>query len=133
MQKEDWILFLVFLIGGLLLIALFFVFLGDKMFNKKETPSDTLKIPNAQELLELLKDKTNDLKKLEQYSKLAFAHYQQYMQEIENFDLEFIAILTSHKSVSAKLILEVERHFKQLNPTRKELLEKALGMGLKHR
>ncbi|MBD5164521.1 hypothetical protein [Helicobacter sp.] len=132
MQKEDWILFLVFLIGGLLLIALFFVFLGDK-FNKKETTSDTLKIPNAQEILELLKDKKNDLKQLEQYSKLAFAHYQQYMQEIESFDLEFITILTSHKGVSAKLILEVERHFKQLNPARKELLEKALGMGLKHR
>lgn len=132
MQKGDWILFLVFLIGGLLLIALFFVFLGDKMFHKKQTTPD-FKIPNAKEILELLKDKQNDLKKLEQYSNLAFAHYRQYMQEIENFDLEFIAILTSHKGVSAKLILEAEKHFKQLNPARKELLEKALNVGLKRR
>ncbi|WP_300795394.1 hypothetical protein [Helicobacter sp. UBA3407] len=40
---------------------------------------------------------------------------------------------TSHKSVNAKLILEAERHFKQLNPERKTLLEKALNVGLKHR
>lgn len=124
---------LVFLIVGLLLIALFFVFLGDKMFGKKQTTQNLPKIPNAQEVLILLKDKDNDLHKLEQYSKLASEHYAQYMQEIENFDLEFVAILTSHKGVNAKLILEVERHFKQQNPERKSLLDQALGMGLKHR
>ncbi|TLD86787.1 hypothetical protein [Helicobacter sp. MIT 05-5294] len=133
MQKEDWILFLVFLIVGLLLIALFFVFLGDRMFGKGKTAQNAPKIPNAQEVLTQLKDQSKDLHQLEFYSQLAFAQYAQYMQEVENFDLEFIAILTSHKSVNAKLILEVEKHFKQLNPKRKELLEKALGVGLKRR
>lgn len=129
---QSWILIVIVLVVVILAVALFVAFLRDKSM-KNRLKEKEVKIPNAQEILELLKDKNNDLNKLEQYSNLASIHYRRYMEEMPDFDLDFVAILTSHKGVNAKLILEVERNFKQANPARKELLEKALNMGLKHR
>lgn len=129
---QSWILIVIVLVVVILAVALFVAFLRDKSM-KNRLKEKEVKIPNAQEILELLKDKKNDLNKLEQYSNLAYIHYKQYMEEMPDFDLDFVAILTSHKGVNAKLILEVERNFKQANPARKELLEKALNMGLEHR
>ncbi len=131
MQKEDWILALIFLICGLLLIALVFALWSNKSAHK-EQKSQT-KIPSAQELLESLQTKENDLNILREYSKFACENYERYMGEMEDFDLKFIAILTSHKGVNAKLILEIERYFKKLAPSRKELLDQALTVGLEHR
>lgn len=129
---QSWVLILIIFVVVSLAVALFIAFLHDKSIKNRIKEKEP-KVPNAQELLESLKDKSNDLNKLAQYSNLAYTHYMQYMSEMSDFDLEFIAILTSHKSVNAKLILEAERHFKQLNPERKTLLEKALNVGLKHR
>ncbi|MDE5603208.1 MAG: hypothetical protein K2I71_04740, partial [Helicobacter sp.] len=97
-------------------------------FQKKQE-----KIPNAKELLELLQQKDNTLEILYQCSNLAKIHYTSYFQENENFDLEFVGILSSHKNVNAKLILEIEKYFKSINPNRKELLDKALENGLSKR
>ncbi|WP_104722556.1 hypothetical protein [Helicobacter mesocricetorum] len=130
MQPKDWILVLIFLSIGLVFIALFFIF-----FFKKNTPQSKKqeKIPNAKELLELLAQKENTLEMLYQYSNLAKIHHTSYFQESENFDLEFVSILASHKNVNAKLVLEVEKYFKSINPERKELLDKALESGLNKR
>lgn len=130
MQKDSWILLLIIFIIGLLLVALLIALLKQKRVQKSQAIE---KIPSAQELLELLKQKDNTLAKLASYSTLAKAHYMQYMQEIPNFDLEAVAILTAHKNVNSKLILEVEKYFKSLNPSRKELLDKALSIGLSKR
>ncbi|MDD6056137.1 MAG: hypothetical protein SOW25_01515 [Helicobacter sp.] len=125
-------LFYVFV--GVCIVLLFvalFVALKRQKRAKKEVES--LKIPSAEELLELLENKNNDLKKLESLVSLAKAHFRQYTQEISDFDLKVIAILSAHKGVNTKLILDTEKHFSSLNPTRKELLSKALSIGLSNR
>ena len=129
-MSDILILSIVALIVLALLIALFIAFKREKpkIHNEKE-----FEIPNAAKLLELLRDPNNNLNTLTKYADYAHSHYIQYMQEIPNFDLEFIAILTAHKSVNAKLILEIEKRFKALNPERKALLAKALSVGLGHR
>ncbi|WP_297812505.1 hypothetical protein [uncultured Helicobacter sp.] len=131
MQKEILIFSSIFVIVLVLLIALFIALKREKP--RKIQEESNFEIPNASTLLESLKKQNNDLNTLAKYADLAFIHYDRYMEEMPDFDLEFFAILTSHKGVNAKLILEVERHFKQANPARKELLEQALNVGLKHR
>ncbi|MCI5969086.1 hypothetical protein [Helicobacter sp.] len=128
---QSWILLTILLICLLFLIALGFALSNSK--TKKDSKDTQPKIPNAQELLKLLKTEENTLESLHQYSKTACAFYNRYMQECNDFDLEFIAILSAHKNVNAKLILEIERNFKTLNPARKTLLDKALTLGLGYR
>lgn len=130
MQSKDWILILIFLSIGLIFIALFFIFF---FYKNTQAPKKQEKIPNAKEILELLGQRGNTLESLQQYSNLAKIHHSSYFQENENFDLEFVSILASHKNVNAKLVLEVEKYFKSMNPNRKELLDKALGSGLNKR
>ncbi|TLD84073.1 hypothetical protein LS70_004525 [Helicobacter sp. MIT 11-5569] len=125
---QSWILILILFICVLLVIAFGYALWNSK--GKKDSKNPSTKIPNAKELLEMLKEKGNSLEQLKSYSKIACAHYEQYMQEIKDFDLEFVAILTAHKNVNAKLILEIERHFKNINPERKALLDQALTVGL---
>lgn len=130
MQDNILILSIIVLVVLALLIALFVAFKREKpkTYQEKE-----FEIPNATKLLELLKDPSNNLNTLEKYAKYAHSHYAQYMQEVPDFDLEFVAILTAHKGVNAKLVLEIEKKFKALNPERKALLDKALSVGLGHR
>lgn len=130
MQDNILILSIIVLVVLALLIALFVAFKREKpkTYQEKE-----FEIPNATKLLELLKDPSNNLNTLEKYAKYAHSHYAQYMQEVPDFDLEFVAILTAHKGVNAKLVLEIEKKFKVLNPERKALLDKALSVGLGHR
>ena len=130
MQDNILILSIIVLVVLALLIALFVAFKREKpkTYQEKE-----FEIPNATKLLELLKDPSNNLNTLEKYAKYAHSHYAQYMQEVPDFDLEFVAILTAHKGVNAKLVLEIEKKFKTLNPERKALLDKALSVGLGHR
>ena len=130
MQDDILILSIIVLVVLALLIALFVAFKREKpkTYQEKE-----FEIPNATKLLELLKDPSNNLNTLEKYAKYAHSHYAQYMQEVPDFDLEFVAILTAHKGVNAKLVLEIEKKFKALNPERKALLDKALSVGLGHR
>ena len=130
MQDNILILSIIVLVVLALLIALFVAFKREKpkTYQEKE-----FEIPNATKLLELLKDPSNNLNTLEKYAKNAHSHYAQYMQEVPDFDLEFVAILTAHKGVNAKLVLEIEKKFKALNPERKALLDKALSVGLGHR
>ena len=68
---QNWILIIIVLVVVILAIALFVAFLRDKSI-KNRLKEKEVKIPNAQEVLELLKDKKNDLNKLEQYSNLAY-------------------------------------------------------------
>lgn len=129
---QSWILITILFICVLLLIVAF----GFALWNsktKKDSNTQQIKIPNAQELLELLKAEDNTLESLSKHSQTACKFYERYMEECDDFDLEFVAILTAHKSVNAKLILEIERRFKTLNPSRKTLLDKALSFGLGHR
>ena len=130
MQDNILILSIIVLVVLALLIALFVAFKREKpkTYQEKE-----FEIPNATKLLELLKDPSNNLNTLEKYAKYAHSHYAQYMQEVPDFDLEFVTILTAHKGVNAKLVLEIEKKFKALNPERKALLDKALSVGLGHR
>lgn len=129
-MSDILILGVVALIVLALLIALFIAFKREKPKIHKE---NEFEIPNAAKLLELLRDPNNNLNTLTKYADYAHSHYIQYMQEIPDFDLEFVAILTAHKSVNAKLVLEIEKKFKALNPERKALLDKALSVGLGHR
>lgn len=129
MQK--WILFLMLFVCAGLLIALGFALWGS--LNKKKAQDVANKTPNAKELLDLLQREENSLEQLKNFSSIACKFSKQYLQEMDDFDLEFIVILTAHQNVNAKLILEVERHFKNINPTRKTLLDEALSIGLKHR
>ncbi|TLE13995.1 hypothetical protein LS72_009270 [Helicobacter apodemus] len=130
MQQKDWVLVIIFLSIGLIFISLFFIF----FFYKNTQPQKKQeKMPNAKEILELLRQKENTLESLHQYSSLAKIHHTSYFQENENFDLEFVSILASHKNVNAKLVLEIEKYFKSINPNRKELLDKALESGLNKR
>ncbi|WP_299547734.1 hypothetical protein [uncultured Helicobacter sp.] len=129
---EKWILILIVLICVILLIAFgFALWSGQKKQSSPKKVSN--RIPTAKELLELLQDNTNTLADLKAHSNTACANYEHYMQEQSDFDLEFVAILTAHKSVNAKLILEVERNFKSINPARKTLLDQALSLGLGNR
>lgn len=113
-----------------LLVAFGFALWSNKEKNKIKKD---IKIPNAKELLELLRNDKNSLEDLRRYSDIAYTHYKNYMQECNDFDLKFIADLTTHKNVNAKLILEIERGFKNIDPTRKTLLDQALSLGLKNR
>ncbi|MBX7490256.1 hypothetical protein [Helicobacter turcicus] len=128
---QSWILITILFVCVLLLIAFGFALWNSKTKKNSNTPQT--KIPNAQELLELLKAKDNTLESLSKHSQTACKFYERYMDECDDFDLEFVAILTAHKNVNAKLILEIERRFKTLNPARKTLLDKALTFGLGHR
>ncbi|WP_279127853.1 hypothetical protein [Helicobacter winghamensis] len=128
---ESWIFTLILCVCIILLIVFgFALWSGQKT---KESKNNKKAIPTAKELLELLRDKNNTLEDLQTYSNTAYTYYERYMQENNDFDLEFIAILTAHKSVNAKLILEIERKFKSINPARKALLDQALTLGLGHR
>ncbi|PZT47375.1 hypothetical protein B6S12_09395 [Helicobacter valdiviensis] len=131
MPKEDWILVLVFLVIGLLFIGLVFVFFT---FRGKEAKEVSIKARlSAKELLEFLNTKENDLQKLQEYSEIAKSYYLEYLEEYSDFDVEFVVGLSSHKAVNAKLVLEVERYFKKINPAREKLIEKALVKGLDRR
>lgn len=130
MQSGDYlVVFIILFVILLLFVWLVFAFLHTKT-SKKQT---IIKDYSAHEILELVKDSNNSLSALEEYSKIAKAHYHRYMGEISDFDLEFVVVLSAHKHVNAKLILEVERYFKVENPNRATLLDNALGAGLKKR
>ncbi|CAM2950017.1 hypothetical protein [Helicobacter burdigaliensis] len=130
MPIEDWILVLVFLIIGLLFIGLVFVFFA---FGGKENQHSSKSKLSAKELLKALNAKENDLQKLQEYSEIAKNYYLEYLEEYKDFDVEFVVGLSAHKSVNAKLVLEVERYFKKINPTREKLIERALVKGLDKR
>ena len=122
------------LIGIVVICVMLFVAFGFALWSTKKPPIlQHSSVPKAQELLGLLRSQENTLQSLRKYSQIACEYYGQYMREYQDFDLEFVAIRTAHKNVNAQLILEIERHFKSLNPSRKGMLDKALTSALGRR
>lgn len=133
MSQENGFLIIAILCLFVILGAFCFAMLFLKNKNKESKDEPQEDIPTPKDLIVLLENKKNTLKELEHYSQIALKHYRHYMQQMPNFDLEFLIVLVAHKSVNAKLILEVERFFKSSDPNRVEVIEKALGVGLKGR
>lgn len=130
MENKEYLLVVIILFAiFILFVALVFAFIKTNNRNKRVQVDDY----SALEILSILEDSNNTLERLKYYSDIAKMHYNRYMGEVENFDLKVVAILSSHKSVNAKLVLEVERYFKNENPSRKQLIDKALGAGLSNR
>ena len=128
MEKENLILWILGICVVLLLIAFVFAMFFLKN-SKKDIAKKEQKI-SANALLSLLKNPQNSLKDLEEYVKIAEQNHREFMRENTNFDVDFLMILTTHKAVSAPLLLNAQKFFKNAMPERTTLLEKALGAGL---
>lgn len=129
MQRDFLVLVLISAAIGILFLGLLFAFL----LGKSKTPKKAEKIPSAREVLEALGQGSKTLEDLGECVGLAKAHYCDYMEEIADFDVQFVVLLAAHKAVSAKLLLEVESYFKSMDSSRKEILSKALGAGVARR
>lgn len=129
MQQEFLFLVLMGAVIGILFLGLLVAFLS----RKPKASNAIEKIPSAQEILEVLKQKDKSLEDLKKCVKLAKIHYSTYMEEILDFDVQFVLLLATHKAVNAKLLLEIESYFKNANPSRKEIVDKALGVGVANR
>lgn len=127
MSKESLVLWILGICVFLLLVAFIFAMFFLKNPKKKTENEKRMK---AKDLLILAKKADNSLDKLSEYVEIAKQDYGEFMRENENFDVEFLMILTAHKNINAPLLLGLEKFFKNQSPSRAPFLEKALGEAL---
>ncbi|MCL9818865.1 hypothetical protein [Helicobacter colisuis] len=129
MQQDFLFLVLMSAVIGILFLGLLAAFL----LKKPKVAKEAKNFPRAQEILEALKQKDKSLEDLKKCVNLAKIYYNAYMEEILDFDVQFVLLLATHRAVNAKLLLEIESYFKSANPSRKEIVDKALEVGVTNR